>query len=109
MSKKTIGWVLIAISIIIIVLVMFQTIKIFTGTANPPEIFKTQDISLSEGKNDTSADIQTQKIVAEQVNKIFPSNFSTKIFNLTSWVICASLIIFGAGKFGSLGIGLLKD
>lgn len=115
-TKKIVGWVLVFLSLILILLIMFQTFKIFTGIAQPPEIF-SKEVSVAQPQNATGKNTNTeiaiqeqlQKTISDQIQGIIPAGSASKMLNLSSWLVFVFVVIFGASKIGSLGVSLLKE
>ncbi|MCK4860099.1 MAG: hypothetical protein KAS87_06040 [Candidatus Omnitrophica bacterium] len=86
-----------------------------------PEIFNIAEIEkqknlpvlpdLSKGTQGMDPEIQQEimsRMVAEQINAMFPTAFLATLFNLIAWSIFAGIAIFGAGQLAGLGIRLIK-
>ncbi len=117
MINKILGYIILAIGLIIILGVIWQSYNIFNGKILAPEIFK-DPINItkkSQGSSVNSFDIQaqTQKImqeaIQEQISSILPSGSLTKILNLIVWSIFAGIIIFAGSVISGIGIKLLKN
>lgn len=119
-NKKIIGWVLIALGLLIIFWGIYSTFNIFIGKKDAPEVFKVgqiieADVSDKEenASNNNVSQEQLQremeKTVSEEISKIIPQEAIYKILNLISWSIFATILFFGGGKIASIGISMLKN
>ena len=113
--KKIIGWLLLAIGVLIICWGVWSSFEIFTVRAPVPEIFKvsqTREVSLPQTKSQEGLQgkiqQQMQQTIKEQFEKMLPPGFMPKIFNLISWSIFITILVFAGGKISWLGIQLLK-
>ena len=115
------GWVLLFAGVAIISSTLYFSYNIFTAKANMPEIFNIAEIEkqknlpvlpdLSKGTQGMDPEIQQEimsRMVAEQINAMFPTAFLATLFNLIAWSIFAGIAIFGAGQLAGLGIRLIK-
>ena len=114
MSKKIIGWLLLAIGLILISYILYSSYNIFTGEKEAPSLFKTsQEVEVTNTSEPTSpseiAQFEMEKIMKEQLQAILPSNSITKLLNLLSWTFLAGIFIFGGSKISTLGINLLEQ
>ena len=111
-SSKIVGWVLLFLGLLIISYSLYSSYQIFTGEKQAPEIFATEESSeelSQEGIKIPLPGMEVEFPLPEQLQKIFSLGLlSPKIFNLVSWSIWASLLIFGGSIISSLGIKLIK-
>ncbi|MCD6500769.1 hypothetical protein J7K42_01985 [bacterium] len=110
--KKVIGWTLFLIGVLVIIWGIWSSFEIFTAKKPPYEIFKTpeaEEVSLKQEKAGLEGQMQEQmqQVIKEQFEKMLPSDFLPKLFNLIAWSIFMGILVFGAGKLSSLGIKLL--
>lgn len=107
-AKKILGWALIAVGLIVIFSDLYSSINIFTARAMPPSVFsEISQSALSDKAIQGQPDLQ--KVMAEQVSKIFPSSYLAKLMNLVSWSIFATILVLIGGKACFIGISLLRD
>ena len=111
--KKTFGWVLLVIGVLIITWGIWTSFEIFTAQRPVYEIFKlptTQDVSLKKegGSIETEMQEQMQQIIKEQFKEMFPPEFLIKLLNLMGWSIFAIILFMGGEKLAVIGIRLLK-
>lgn len=107
--NKTIGYVLLAVGLLIIIFALLQSYNIFTGKASGPEIFKLTEQKTSQ-QNNSDFQKQIQDAISKQVSNALPPEFITKFLNLAVWGILAMILVFGGGKISNIGINLLtKD
>ena len=114
MLKKILGYVLLATGLIMILLSLYFSFRIFTDKSSVPEIFKTQsqalNISGENAGNFDSNNIQDQmgKLINEKIKEILPFEFLLKFLNLLSWSLLAWILIYGGSIISGIGIKLLK-
>ena len=113
-SEKIVGWILILLGIFLILYPLFLSYNIFSGENQPPEIFKIEkEVILPQEKTATSdlAEIEKEmeKILGEKLKELIPTEFITKIMNLTSWSIFVGIMVFGGSQIASIGVKLIKD
>jgi hypothetical protein len=119
--KKIIGWILIALGLLIIIIGLYYSYTIFIGKSSVPEVFKFSDEVSSEIKSQQDSDAdknnltqdelqrEMEKIVSSQVKDIIPQELIYKILNLISWSIFAAILFWGGGKISLIGVGMLKE
>lgn len=106
-TKKIIGWVLLAVGLIIIFSDLYSSFNIFTARTLPPAVFK--NTAIDDSSQAVSGQLDLQKIMADQMSKLIPKDSIFKIMNLVSWSIFAWVLVLIGGKICSIGTGLLKD
>ena len=102
--NKIIGYILLAVGLLLIMVPLYQTYNIFSGKTPPPVVFKTAPVS--EPKNTNPFDIGQQ--VQNAVTKALPIDLINSTLNLVSWMILLVVLMFGGGQIANLGIKLLK-
>lgn len=112
--KKIFGWLLLVFGLIIIFGSLYFSFNIFTGRSEAPEIFKLEqsneeikEVDLS-GLSPEEVQDQMQKVIKEQIGNMMPIEFTGKLFNLISWSIFASILIFAGSRVSSIGIKLIR-
>lgn len=106
--KKIIGWVLLVVGLLIIFADLYQSINIFTGKVLPPSVFSVKS-EAPGGSSAVSSPQDLQRLVSEQISKIIPSDYLSKMMDLISWSIFASILVLIGGKVSMIGIGLLRE
>lgn len=114
--KKIIGWILFVGGIIIILWPIKNSYQIFTAKKQAPEVFRkiskeevfSKEEIFFENFQSKIPQQFIKKMVQEQITQMIPSNYLIKLFNLISWSIFVTILIFGGGKLSILGIKLLK-
>ncbi len=114
MQKNTIvGWILLAIGLLIIFWVLVVSYNIFSGRSTPPEFFQTEEMASSEegmgeetavSKNELE---EMEKILEDQIKEFLPVDQFPDFFNLIVWTMFASIMIFGGSKISGIGIKLI--
>ena len=103
--NKIIGYILLAIGILLIVLPLWQTYSIFTGQSTPPQVF-VKPKALTVNNNVSVLDIQGE--VQNALIKVIPIDFIDNTLNLSSWLILGWILIYGGGKIAEIGVKLIK-
>lgn len=108
MMNKIFGYVLLIIGILIIGWAVFRSFAIFTAKASAPMVFKTP--SFQDAQNGAANDAQRQvnDAVRQQLNQIIPADGATRILNLVSWSLFASILIIAGGTISGIGVKLIK-
>ena len=111
-SKKIVGWMLLSLGVIIIFWALFTSYSIFTGRTNPPELFQTSEVILSD-KSETlttqeELEREMERMIGEQISGMIPKGAVTDILNLMAWSIMAGIMIFGGARISEIGIKLIK-
>jgi hypothetical protein len=120
--KKLAGWVLLIAGAALVGWSIYSSFNIFLGKKEAPGLFKSE-MAQSGGQcpqvSQSGTSKQTQPMqeevksivegqVAEQIRKIIPPEFITKILNLASWSIFVAILIFAGGQIAGMGARLLK-
>jgi len=105
-ANKIAGYILLSIGILLIILPLWQTYNIFTGSAMPSQVFK-KPATLQVNQNVSALDIQGQ--MQNALIKIIPIDFINNILNLGTWLLLMWILIYGGGKIADIGIKLLKS
>src|SRR3989344_7152641 len=104
--NKYIGYILLAIGLIIIAGTLWQSYNVFTGKASVPLGFMTPTALKSQGGSQVNEHIN--EAVKKQIEQIIPSSAITKIFNLSVWSFLAVIFMMGGSIVSSIGVKLLK-
>ncbi len=110
-ANVTVGWVLIAIGVILIFWTLSASYGIFTGEAPPPGIFKEPEETVSYRSSNVSSELsaEMEKVIGDQLSSIFPVENITTMLNFAVWSILAGIFIFGGGKIAEIGIKMIKN
>ena len=104
-TNKIIGYVLLAIGVLLIAMPLWQTFNIFTGNAVPAQIFN-RPASFQVNPNVSALDIAGQ--VQNALIKILPVDLIDSTLNLASWLLLAWILVYGGGKIAEIGVKLLN-
>jgi len=104
-KNKIIGYVLLAVGLLLIILPLWQTYNIFTGKAMPSQVFQ-KPIALQQNPNVGALDIQGQ--IQNALIKIVPIDFIDNTLNLATWLLLLYVLIYGGGKIAEIGVKLLN-
>ncbi len=113
-AKKIIGWALLTVGLLLIFWTLYSTYNIFTVKEGAPEIFKIEKQALPKEENKTNfaspEELQDEmkKIIEEQIKETIPPELISKLLNLISWSVFASILIFGGSRISGIGIKLIK-
>lgn len=109
MVNKILGYVLIAVGLVIIGATLWQSYNIFTAKISAPLVFKTQSIENQSSKNN-SLDLQKQMegLIQQQIGQMIPADTLPKTLNLLSWSILTGILIFGGGTIAGIGAKMVK-
>lgn len=105
MTNKIIGYVLLAVGLLLIILPLWQTYNIFTGKSTPAQVFM-KPIALTVNDKVSALDVQGQ--IQNALIKIIPIGFIDNTLNLTSWLLLMWILIYGGGKIAEIGVKLLN-
>lgn len=105
-TNKTIGYILLAAGLLLIILPLYQTYNIFSGKSLPPQIFKNEN-QLELHQNVSQYDFQKQ--IENSFMKVLPVDAINQTINLVAWGILTSIFIFGGNRIAQIGIKLIKE
>ena len=94
-DEKIVGYVLLAIGVIVIFFSISQMMVVFTGGSPPPKLFNFSDISIPAE--------QGQNILLMSGQEL------SKLAAMVFWYMLMFFIMWGGGKIASLGVNLLRE
>ncbi|MBU0476660.1 hypothetical protein KKB68_01450 [Patescibacteria group bacterium] len=108
--NRVFGWFLLIAGVIIILYSLYSSFNIFTGAKEAPEIFKAEKEEIMVPQKTEAQDPQSQieEMIGEQLRGMIPTDSLPTLFNLISWSIFTSLLVFGGGQLSNIGIKLIK-
>lgn len=106
--NKILGIALLIIGLVVIGWAVFQSFAIFTAKASAPMVFKTPSLQDAQGGAANDAQRQVNDAVRQQLNQIIPVDGVTRILNLVSWSLFASILIIAGGTISGIGVKLIK-
>jgi hypothetical protein len=106
--NKVIGYVLLALGLIMIGWTLWQSYNIFTDKASAPLIFKTQADQQAAAGSNTDLQTQINQAIQKQLNQILPQATITKILNLIAWSLLAWILITVGGAVSRIGVKLIN-
>ena len=109
MTRKIIGWILLAVGLLLIGWTLMNSYNIFTGQAELPEFFEQPEETLVQTGDSQDMQAQLQQMMGEQLKGMIPVDSIAKILNLTVWSILAFILIFGGTQIAGIGIKLMKN
>ena len=109
MTEKVIGYTLLAVGVLIIIFSAVNIFMVFTGRAQPVQLFHTSGISLDFGSL-ISAQLLAgaRSNLPAQKTEILPAEQIDLISNLTVQVFLMGFLAGAGFKLASLGVQLLK-
>ena len=105
--NKTIGYILIALGLVLIVWTLWHSYNIFTAKIEAPLVFQTPASLGSFGEG--SLQDQINQAMQKQFNQVLPVASVTKILNLSAWSIFAFILIWAGGIVSGIGVKLIKS
>ena len=113
MINKILGYILLVVGIVIITGSMWQSYNIFTNKISAPLIFSTPPASNTTTNTGTqNQQDQLQQLLSlatqKQVGQMISPDTITKILNLLSWSLLATVLVFGGGAIAGIGVKLIK-
>lgn len=106
--KKTLGWIFIFISIIMILFAILKTINHFTGITPFPELFyANEEIIKSEASN--TLDDLMQNMLSQQLDSFIPKESILLLLNMSAWGIFSFFMVFAGAKIFELGLKIMKE
>ncbi|MDP2831324.1 MAG: hypothetical protein Q8O02_03665 [Candidatus Omnitrophota bacterium] len=99
-TEKIFGYVLLCIGLVCIAFAFFSMYSVFTGVANPPEIFKMQSLSFNVSSGGGSQPMAMNISLDTEARKI-GSMFLYYLFML--------FIVIVGSKISSLGAQFIKE
>ncbi len=112
MANKILGYVLLAVGLVIIGWVLWQSYNIFTARVQAPLVFKTPAPQQSASSDSKSLEQQLQaqmnQAIQKQLGQIIAPDSITKILNLIAWSIFAWILIMTGGAIAGIGVKLIK-
>lgn len=113
MANKIVGWVLLAVGVLVIVWGIWSSVQIFTAKKPVPEVFKPQQVEKVATPEKKSASPeeqmqqQIQNVIGEQIGNLLPADSMTGILNLVAWSIFMTILIFAGSRIATIGVKLL--
>jgi len=104
-TNKIIGYVLLAVGILLIIIPLWQTYNIFTGKTTPAQVF-AKPATLKVNENVGAMDVQGQ--MQNALIKVLPVEAINNTLNLTTWLVLMWILMFGGGKIAEIGVKLLN-
>ncbi len=115
-SSNIIGWVTFAAGISIILFTLYYSYNVFTGQLEVPQIFEVKaaetgvPTATPSGFPTSAQEVQEMisQQLKDQLNEMISQESLFKTFNLATWAIGASVLIFGGSKIAELGVKLIR-
>ena len=89
-NRKTVGYALLIVGVVVIFFAVFEMIFVFTGMNGPPKLFSFSDISSGS----------TLIISGQDLDKATGMGF---------WFVLMAFIMWAGGKVASLGVNLMRE
>lgn len=104
-TNKIIGYILLAVGLLLIIAPLWQTFNIMTGKYLPPQVFM-KPIALTVNDKVSALDIGGQ--IQNALVKAVPIDFIDNTLNLGTWLLLMWILIYGGGKVSDIGVKLIK-
>ncbi|MCX6721412.1 MAG: hypothetical protein NT026_02315 [Candidatus Staskawiczbacteria bacterium] len=104
-TNKIIGYVSLAVGLLLIILPLWQTYSIFTGKSVPAQVFM-RPIALQVNDKVSALDIPGQ--IQNALIRVIPIDFIDNTLNLATWLLLLYILIYGGGKIAEIGVKLLN-
>jgi hypothetical protein len=98
-DEKVVGYILLAVGVVMIFSSVFLMFNVFTGASAPPRLFDFPDISLP---------IPQPGGAPQTVRMISGQDMST-IVAMVFWYLLMFFIMLAGGKIASLGVNLIRE
>ena len=95
-DEKIVGYILLAIGIIMIFFSVYEMMRVFTGGSPPPNLFNFSDISIQMSEQAE----ETLLVSGEELNKLVAMAF---------WYMLMFFIMWSGGKIASLGVSMIRE
>jgi len=95
-NEKILGYILLVAGLLFILLAAYNAYTVFTGSGDPPEMFKMDSIEIPATNNSPAVPLMSGE------------NFS-KLMDLVCWYILMLFFAQAGSKIASLGIQLIKE
>ena len=104
-SSEILGYVLLAVGLLIIVASLWHVYTIFTGKALPAQIFAS---SATPKANPNVSQLDAQGQMQNSLLEVLPIESLNNTINLTVWLLLIWVFISGGGKIAAIGVKLLN-
>lgn len=101
-TEKIIGYVLLAVGIIMIIFAVYSMYDVFTGGAQPPPVVKMETISISPPA------VPGVEVPPAKIELVSGSEIS-KFTNLTLWYMLMLFIVSAGNKIAGIGVKLARE
>jgi hypothetical protein len=95
-DEKIVGYVLLAVGLVLIFFSIFQMVQVFGGANPPPNLFNFSDIRFPLPEQDEMVTVMS----GEELSKIA---------DLSMWYLLMFFVMWAGGKIASLGVNLIKE
>lgn len=119
-SEKLLGWVLLAIGILIIIVSTLSAYRVMTGAVQPPKVLDVPapaiklpqaqpSISLPEGI-ELPAGVNINQLQATPAEvKLLPDDVFSRLLNTSLFYLAMMFVATSGLKFSDIGVKLVKD
>ena len=94
-DEKILGYVLLAIGVIVIFFSIYQMLIVFTGGSPPPKLFNFSDIYAPVAQGQSMLLMSGQEL--------------SKLVAMGFWYMLMFFIMYAGGKIASLGVNLIRE
>lgn len=109
-TRNKIGYIVLALGLLLITGTLYCSYLIFTGKAVPPTFVHAPNTVLQNQvvSGQGSLEQQLQLMVRQQIVQLLPVNAVTQVINYMIWSFLAMIFIWGGSHIAKLGISLIE-
>lgn len=110
-SKTIVGWVLLAVGLLVIGQTINLSYLYFGAKADFPAVFKIQATqqATTSNANLQDAQAQVQQSMMQALENVLPGGSVAKLLNMISWSVFATFLVYAGAKICGIGIQLLNS
>ncbi len=110
--ERILGFLLVLLGLGIIGFTLFMSFQIFTGKANPPQVFSFEEKKVAAPVKSASSPLGNfqelaQQTLQDQIQNIVPQGTVPILLNFTAWSFLAGLLLLGGSQIAGIGIKLI--
>jgi hypothetical protein len=99
-TERMLGFTLLGAGMILIIIAIIGVYNVFTGSANPPEMFEIKNIAIS---------IPAGSGISIQPIELLSQETASKFVDMTVWYILMLFILSAGAKIAGVGVQLLRE
>ena len=99
-ADKTLGYVLLAVGLGLIIFAVCSMFKVFTGSVAPPAIFEMGNITIPWSAGEGMSPTEVEVVSGAEISQIV---------NMVLWSILMLFVVTAGGTIAGLGVKLTRD